>query len=673
MNHLYEPQSEREITNVLSPHDVGFVTALAQDVATTEKNIAAIESGFFSAPNSDWMESELNMVRSSEQVHFHNTKESAETWQLVQDGKLTLITPEYFLNPKREAHAVGVETLGLSKGGKVRHTNRKHLDRFITRSRRLKPRTKSKSFYVEPQCYSDEHTAQQTGWVRYDDLKKLDYIPNKGMSRAYLLKRDWSKQVKLQVTYHPSPSDAPQAPTGERNTEKLSQNAVKKIFESGAYVAACHGGFSTFLTLTFDDFERAKLFATDSNVHLTSQGCEFSPLSDDMAPYSPLQITIGSEVSRFLDGAKRMFHRGFSYKQSHLTGQANLPLEGDEVRVSGHYKPAPLMGKKNKVELFGPAKPLSSKRWKAKSIWGCESKIELVGPARAKADFHYIWVAECPTNEHGQPNPHVHILLNWQVKPEHFQAWAKRIERLWGHGIAHLERIHYKDAAASYLIKAVGYAAKGSNDDQGLIKGNRYNIARCSRAPKWEALASFDVHNMTGIIKECGYRLERWRAPIKRSITRKQNLKEETKKAIDINKKTRKVDAVVKLHRLIKKLDDEIKAEKEHLRSRGVFASSGNQFAISFEGDDCDDKANEFLEWATGARGWSMRTDDIYIDDIRLEAKDRYQCAFKAWQLKQANWMSQLEQMLPPIVTEEVHDELLSKNMSELEQYFLCH
>ena len=647
MNHLYEPQDEREITHILSPHDVGYVTALAQDVTTTEKNIAAIESGFFSTQKSDWLESELNKVRAAEQVHFHNTKESAEIWQLVQDGKLTLITPEYYANPKREAHAVGVETLGLSKGGKVRHTNRKHLDRFITRSRRLKPRAKSESFYVEPQGYGIEQTTPQTGWVRDDERKRLDYLPSKGMSRAYLLKRDWSKQVKLQVTYHPSPSDAPEAQTGERYTHQLSKNAVKKIFESGAYVAACRGGFTTFLTLTFDDFQRAKLFATDSNVHLTSEGCEFSPLSDDMAAYSPLQITIGNEVSRFLDAAKRMYHRGFSYKQSHLSGQANLAFDGDEIKVAGHYKAAPLMGRK--------------------------SKLELVGPARAKADFHYIWVAECPTNEHGQPNPHVHILLNWQVEPEHFQAWAKRIERLWGHGLAHLERIKYKEAAAGYLIKAVGYAAKGGNADQGMIKGNRYNIARCSRAPQWEALASFDVHNMTGIIKECGYRLEQWKAPIKRAIARKQAKKAEAKKAVDINKKTRQVSAVVKLNKLIKQLDSEIQTEKERLNSRGVFASSDNQFSISFEGDDFEQKANDFLEWAAGARGWSMNTDDLYLDDIRLEAKDRYQRAFKAWQLKQANWMSQLEQELPPVMPEDIHKELMNQNMSDLEQYHLMH
>ncbi|WP_070964621.1 rolling circle replication-associated protein [Vibrio sonorensis] len=647
MNHLYEQQGERKLTNILSPQDVGYITALAQDVATTEKNIAAIESGFFSAPNSDWLQSEQNKLRAAEQIHSLKTKEQAEIWQLVQDGKLTLITPQYFKEPRREAHAVGVEKLGLSKGGKVRHDKHKHLYRFITRSRRLKPRTKTESVYVEPQCYGVEQAAPQTGWVRDSERKRLDYIPHKGMSRAYLLKRDWSNQVKLQVTYHPSPSEAPQAQTGERYTHQLSNAAVKKIFESGAYVAACHGGFSTFLTLTFDDFQRAKLFATDSNVHLTSEGNEFSPLSDDMAAYSPLQITIGNEISRFLDAAKRIYHRGFGYKQSQLSGQANIEFEGDDVKVSGHYKPVPLMGRK--------------------------SKTELVGPARGKADFHYIWVAECPTNEHGQPNPHVHILLNWQVAPEHFQAWAKRIERLWGHGLAHLERIKHKDAAAGYLIKAVGYAAKGGNADQGMIKGNRYNIARCSRAPDWEALASFDVHNITGIIKECGYRLEQWKAPIKRNISRKQYKKSELKKAVDINKHKRNIGAVVKLNRLIKLLDEEIWTEKERLNSRGVFASSLNQFSISFEGDNYEQKANQFLEWAAGARGWSMQTDDLYIDDIRLEAKERYKQAFKSWQLRQAEWANQLAQDMPPMMPEEIYHELRNQSISEAQEYYQLH
>lgn len=651
MKHLYEPQPERPVTNHLSLHDVGFITALAQDVSVTEKNIAAIESGFFSAQNCDWMESEQEKLKALEQIHYLRTLESAKLG--------------------REAQGEALKRLGSSKGAKVGHGKRKQIERFITRNRRLKPRHKTISYCGDN--VTDEYRARpesQTGWIR-NEHNRLEWQPV-GTSRAYLMRRDWAQQIKMQVKYHPSPSDAPAPQTGERFTERLTPRAVKKIFESGAYVAACRGGFNTFLTLTFDDFERAKLFATDSNVHLTSQGCEFTPLSDDMAPYSPLQITIGGEASRFLDGVKRMFHRGFSYQQSHLSGQANLPLEGDEVRVSGHYKPVPLMGKKKQVELCGPAKPLSSKRWEAKPIWGCESQIELVGPARGKADFHYIWVAECPTNEHGQPNPHVHILLNWQVEPEHFQAWAKRIERLWGHGIAHLEKIKFNEAAAGYLIKAVGYAAKGDNADQGLIKGNRYNIARCSRAPDWEVLRSFEVDNMTGIIKECGYMLEQWRKPMQREIKRKEIKKQEAIRAIDINRKKAKFDAVQKLNHLIKKLDYEARQIRERLKSRGAFASSQNQFSIVFEGEEVKRKAGSFLYWAHGARGWSMKAVDEPNDDdlnaVREEAKDLHAADFERFQVQQANWKSLLSQDIPPDLDFQT---IKSNNMSDYLDY--CH
>ncbi|HHF3091087.1 TPA: hypothetical protein ACPJ1J_004892, partial [Vibrio alginolyticus] len=109
--------------------------------------------------------------------------------------------------------------------------------------------------------------------------------------------------------------------------------------------------------------------------------------------------------------------------------------------------------------------------------------------------------------------------------------WAKRLEKIWGHGFAKLERIKKPKAAGSYIIKAVGYAAKGENADQGLIKGNRYNIAKCSRAPAWETLASFEAGNMTAIIKELGYKLEQWKKPIKRQIRKLRNAKEQTIKA----------------------------------------------------------------------------------------------------------------------------------------------
>ncbi|MGR5209628.1 rolling circle replication-associated protein [Vibrio rotiferianus] len=611
MNNLYEPQPVREFTNLLSPQDVGFVTALAQDVTITEKNIAAIDSGFFSAPNHDWMESELAKLKSFDQVHHHQSKDSAEIWKLVQDGKLTLITPEYWNEPKREAHAVGVKVLGSSKGAKVGHGKRKHIERFITRSRRMPPRQKTKSFFgVNATDEINTRSESQTGWVlsKEGNKKRLEWQPI-GKSRAYLMRRDWSKQTKMQVVYHPSPSDAPEQQAGERFTEKLNPRAVKKIFESGAYVAACHGGFTTFLTLTFTPEQRAHIFGGES-------------VTDEGLAYCPIQTTIGAEVSRFLNAAKKVYQRGFEYDATQF---GMLNLDEDTTKVSGYGK---------------------------------------------QSDFHYIWVAECPANEDGEPNPHVHLLLNWQVEPCHFRAWAKRLEALWGHGMAHLERIKYGEAASGYLIKAVGYAAKGDNADQGLIKGNRYNIARCSRAPDWDVLASFDVDNMTGIIQECGYRLQQWRKPLVREIKRKQDKKAEYIKAIDINKKKSNLTAVAKLQRLISKIENETRSLKEVIKSRGTFASASNQFAITFEGERANEKANDFLCWAHGARGWSMQAtgedETTSLDLFRSEARIDYSAQLQAFRDRQCNWASLLAQeFMPPRDRESIN----ANNMALYEEY----
>lgn len=145
------------------------------------------------------------------------------------------------------------------------------------------------------------------------------------------------------------------------------------------------------------------------------------------------ETTIGKEVSRFLDGAKKLYRRGWfashTVEVDSESGAKYCKLE--ETEVPGHSKPSD------------------------------------VGPTQEPADFHYIWVAECPANEHGEPNPHVHVLINWQVQPDLFEAWSQRLEKLWGHGFANLQRLQKPQAAGSYLIKAVGYAAKGENADQG--------------------------------------------------------------------------------------------------------------------------------------------------------------------------------------------------------------
>ncbi|MGR5276493.1 hypothetical protein ACPV5J_07430 [Vibrio rotiferianus] len=615
-SHLYDAQPERKFTNLLSPQDVGFVTALAQDVTITEKNIAAIDSGFFSAPDHEWMEGERQKLKSFEQIHHLRTLDSAEQGRAALD----------------EVQKV----LGSSKGAKVGHGKRKHIERFITRSRRMPPRQKTKSFFgVNATDEINTRSESQTGWVltKEGNKKRLEWQPI-GKSRAYLMRRDWSKHTKMQVVFHPSPSDAPAQQAGERFTEKLTPRAVKKIFESGAYVSACHGGFTTFLTLTFTPEQRAHIFGGES-------------VTDEGLAYCPIQTTIGAEVSRFLNAAKKSYQRGFEYKASDV-GQ--LALSGDKVTVSGRK-----------------GRPL-------KAVWkdehGIKQEKELHGPTNKPFDFHYIWVAECPANEDGEPNPHVHVLLNWQVEPCHFQAWAKRLEEIWGNGMARLERIKYGAAASGYLIKAVGYAAKGDNADQGLIKGNRYNIARCSRAPDWDVLASFDVDNITGIIQECGYRLQQWRKPLAREIKRKQDKKAEYIKAIDINKKKSNLTAVAKLQRLISKIESEARGLKEEIKSRGAFANANNQFSITFEGEQANDKANEFLLWAHGARGWSMRCslerEGNDIELYRESAKYHFGEQFDHFQRRQANWRSLLSQEIPP--ERELHT-IKSNNWAQYEEY----
>lgn len=103
-------------------------------------------------------------------------------------------------------------------------------------------------------------------------------------------------------------------------------------------------------------------------------------------------------------------------------------------------------------------------------------------PMAAKP-FQFCWVAECPKNEAGENNPHVHILLTWRVKPKHFKAWAAWIENLWAKGYCKLEKIREPKAAGAYILKACGYVGKGKDGTQGRIRGNRYNISMKARPP----------------------------------------------------------------------------------------------------------------------------------------------------------------------------------------------
>jgi hypothetical protein len=641
MNHLLDSQGERIITNDLSEEDIIYWASVKQSPTKTKANFAARDSGLFNGSHSDWLEDEKLKLKHFEQIHYVRTKESARLG--------------------REALAESQKQLGLSKGAKVgQKTGRKHVDRLRTTGKLS--RNKSESICVENHDHDlTRHAVMDgCGWYKLKHAKQTKSIPDKygrtfdmnithqwrtdTNGKAQLLRREWSNQYKIQMVYSPRPSDAPAPQQGERYTEKLTSRAVTKIFESGAYVAACHGGFNTFLTLTFSPEIREQILANKGSTAYTKDGLE----------YCPLPTTISKETSRMMDGLKKMYQRGFKYvagEENDNSPQRNITLCNERVKVAGHKG--------------------RTLRNVYRNVDNVAKTAELCGPTKKPHDFHYIWVAECPMNENGEPNPHVHVLLRWQVEKEHFQGWAKRVESLWGNGMAHLERIKHADAAAPYLIKAIGYAAKGENADQGLIRGQRYNIARCSRALPWEVLASFDADNMHAIIKECGYRLERWRKPLQKEIGRKKKKQEEAKKAFNIHKKTGNQRAQFKLKRLIENLDNEIKDIKTNLNSRRVFARSDNTFSICFEGEGANIKVDDFLYWAAGARNWSMKCADIDMSDIKKNADIYHKDDYQRFLETRADWQSQLNQHLPDFDVEQynIMQSIDRETVNHYEQY----
>ncbi|EHZ2779814.1 hypothetical protein K5N60_000277 [Vibrio parahaemolyticus] len=504
--------------------------------------------------------------------------------------------------------------------------------------------------------------------------KRAKGEPNKIPISMQLMHRSWNETYKFQAVTETPSSAAPAENCGERFSEKLTSRSVSKIFEAGAYTAACHGGFSTFLTLTFTKAQRLAIFGgmldgsdcvsmgshhpiiyrrnmvtvnpkrDEKKVEqpITDIGGEYwlFPTRDSKrvkvmnqngiiaGPYcdlkqkpkqefsmeKTLETTIGKEVSRFLDGAKKMYQRGWvadhTIQIDKESGQKYCDLNNE--KVAQYVQPSD------------------------------------VGPTNQPADFHYIWVAECPVNEDGEPNPHVHILLRWTVAEHLFSPWAKRLEKIWGHGFAKLERIKKPKAAGSYIIKAVGYAAKGENADQGLIKGNRYNIAKCSRAPAWETLASFEAGNMTAIIKELGYKLEQWKRPIKRQIRMLRNAKEQTIKAKAIAKKQHKPEEYQnKLYQRIIRLEKQAEKLSQNIRDRGVHVNTSNRFCITFEGDQAKDKVDNFMLWAAGARGWKLNCRDVDLSDIKQSADYSYQTAYHRFKDSQAYWRSLLNDSVP--------------------------
>jgi len=175
------------------------------------------------------------------------------------------------------------------------------------------------------------------------------------------------------------------------------------------------------------------------------------------------ETSIQKEVSRFMDGLQKMWSRGW---------KAQFNVNGRRFSCVDHSG-------------------------------------DVVGQTGSDELLRYLWVAECPDNEDGTPNPHVHVLINWRVKYSLFPSWAKRIESLWGQGMAHIEKLKDSDAAAAYMMKAAGYLCKAQGkSDQGSIRGNRYGISAGARAPEWETIEEKQLHIMGALIADVADHLQ---------------------------------------------------------------------------------------------------------------------------------------------------------------------
>lgn len=465
-----------------------------------------------------------------------------------------------------------------------------------------------------------------------------------------MFNQEWSGKYKFNlVTGALGSKVAPPVTSGERITKELTKNASRNILESGAYLSTTRAGYTTFLTLTFDEKSRQDLEKlTPINRNVTKRyrneadkiyviecfsgvpyclgdtehvknAARYSNAIESSGAFTPVSFepktTIGREVSRFFDGAQKVYQRGFVPES--ITETREYPWGKVKCQQPNAEKIQPAfvmycpdivskktalgevpLGFENAVdfEKYNPRKHTDSDYLENSACFGSKEKA---------APLDYMWVAEQPTGENGNKNPHVHVLMRWQVKSELFQAWAKRLERLWGHGFAKLERIKTPEAASNYLLKAVGYLTKGAANDQGKIKGNRYGISASARAPKFECIGEFYADNFLAILGELREKLARKKAyaasKINAEINKQTMPKADIAKLIHINKKTPSEARAIHIERLKKQLidtDKTVKAEQDYINQLPFI----NDYSI---GGMSEEQASDFLSWAMRERWWN--------------------------------------------------------------------
>lgn len=465
-------------------------------------------------------------------------------------------------------------------------------------------------------------------------------------THARLAFREWSKEWRLRCVSDVPPASAPPENSGDRITTRLSDRGATALGESCEFVTVKRKGYSTFLTLTLDDEARARIVSrvakpvyekraavkrgrrgragllvmpsvvaggsfTWVQFHaLHGRTCEglageivggagVGELKKDSqgkiivggeasGPFCrvvfPWVSSLQKEVSRFFDGLQKMYARGWQ-------------CDGERIGPDG----APFSLVDNKKPLDVSLDYL----WVAENPWACE-QLE-VGPGRYR-------------------NPHVHVLLRWRVPFKYFKPWAARIEKLWGQGFAHLEKLKNSEAAGYYVAKAAGYLTKANGEsDQGPVRGNRYGISSKARAPGWVPVLVWSWGVLGHVIEEAR---EKWKAHTAPMREAREKLSSELKQT-----PKEKKDKRAKVAALLQGAREKIKA---------VPAFFG-KFNCVFKTDEALDK---FVNYAV-RRGWSMdkRPPGRWYGEWQRQKRAREARAkFIASCLSPAEWLAALRE-----------------------------
>jgi hypothetical protein len=275
---------------------------------------------------------------------------------------------------------------------------------------------------------------------------------------------------------------------GDRWTEKLSGRAQKAIEYSAKYMWRLGKGYRTFLTLTFDDDARAEIALHDR------VGAFVRPHANYHGPYIPPEQrkTIGRRATEFINALQQRYRNGKMFAE-HYRRAEKQKYGGGYYAKGTHFK--------GRIESAGKSARWTPIKWREGFRFRAHHQ-----------PFQFIWVIENPENDAGECNSHIHVLMNWGVKLNEFHAWAQWVEATWGKGFAKLEKIRKPAAAANYMAKAANYIAKGADGSQGLVRGNRYSVAREARPPAARQLGKYFADWLADAVK-IGQEAEREHIP----------------------------------------------------------------------------------------------------------------------------------------------------------------